>query len=157
MPAHRDIDPALLRRARYKELRRSNTVKGSIEQAAVNRITYLRRRAAHPELTARQALGHPAAGDRPPQISLMVDNPPRWIITEALNRRDLTRAGRYDNLVSQLDTGRLSHNAFRRRVSSWRPIAGLRFLSDPDAVLAILQELRASDQMVFHYESGRSG
>jgi hypothetical protein len=41
-------------------------------------------------------------------------------------------------------------------VRGWRPIVGERFLSDPDAVLALLEDRRASDLEVFYYESGRA-
>jgi len=156
MPAHREIDPDLLGRARRGELSRSSTRPGTAERRAVDRVKYVRRRAAHPEITARQALGHPKTGDVLPTISLMVDDPPRFIVIEALNRRDLRRAGRYDNLVNQLNEGRITSASFERRVGTWRPIAGYTFLADPDAVLAILEERRAADLEVFHYESGRA-
>jgi hypothetical protein len=156
MPARRDVDPALLRRAFLGGLRRSNTRPGTPERRAVDRVTYERRRGRHPELTARQALGHQSPADTAPVISLMVDDPARFVIVEGLPRRDLRRAGRYDSLINQLDEGRILPTEFRRRVRSWRPIADFRFLSDPDAVLALLEELRASDQEVFVYTSGRA-
>jgi hypothetical protein len=156
MPPRRDIDPGLLAAAQRGELTNANTAKGTPERRAVDRVKYLRRRAAQPELTARQALGHPKPGDVLPQISLMIGAPPRFVIIEALSRRDLRRAGRYDHLVRQLDEGRISPAAFQRRVRGWRPIVGERFLSDPDAVLALLEDRRASDLEVFYYESGRA-
>jgi hypothetical protein len=156
MPAHRDVDPDLLARARVGGLRRSNTTVGTPERRAVDRVIYVRRRERYSELTARQALGHPALTDTLSTISLMVDDPPRFVIVEGLIRRDLRRAGRYDHLVRQLDEGRLSPVVFRRRVRSWRPIAGMQFLADPDAVLALLEERRAGDLEVFVYDSGRA-
>lgn len=57
MPARGTYDPRLLARARSGDLTRSNTTPGTAERRAVDRITYLRRREARPELTARQALG----------------------------------------------------------------------------------------------------
>lgn len=57
MPAPGTYDPALLARARSGQLTRSNTRPGTPERRAVDRVTYLRRREARPELTARQALG----------------------------------------------------------------------------------------------------
>ena len=154
--ARPDIDTELLLRVYRGELRRSNTQPGTPERRAVDRVTYLRRRRRHPELTARQALSHPAPMDTAPAISLMVDGPPRFIIIEGLSRGDLRRAGRYQNLVRLLSEGRMTPAEFRRRVRSWRPIAGFTFLSDPDAVLAQLDEQRAGDQDVFYYSSGRS-
>jgi hypothetical protein len=58
--------------------------------------------------------------------------------------------------VARLQSGRTSPTHFRSRVASWRPIAGHRFLSDPDAVLAILEERRAQDKEIFYYDAGRS-
>jgi len=152
----RDYDPELLAAARRKELTNANTRKGTPERRAVDRFKYLKRKEAHPGITARQALGHPARGDTTPQISLLVADPPRFLIIEALSRRDLTRAGSYEELVKRLENGRIRPADFHRRVASWRPIAGHRFLSDPDAVLAILEGRRAQDKEVFYYDSGRS-
>ena len=67
MPAHREIDPDLLGRARRGGLTRSNTATGTPERRAVDRVKYLKRRAAHPEITARQALGHPKPDDVLPE------------------------------------------------------------------------------------------
>jgi hypothetical protein len=106
-------------------------------------------------LTPRQALGHPKPGYRPAQISFLAQGPPRRVVVEGLNRRDVSRAARYEAFVSNLANGRLALAEFRRRISSWRPIAGFRFLSDPAAVLALLGELRASDIEPFYYEPGR--
>ena len=156
MPAHREIDPDLLGRARRGELSRSSTRPGTAERRAVDRLQYLRRRAAHPDLSARQALGHPRPGDVRPTISLMVADAPRFVVIETDNRRDLTRAARYDNLVSQLASGRISPAAFRRRVGSWRPIGDHKFLSDPGAVLAIIEARRAGELELFVYSSGRA-
>jgi hypothetical protein len=155
MPARRKHNPALLDSALRGELTRRNTRPGTPERQAVDRITYLRRRESRPDLTARQSLGHPSSKDQAPKISLMVEDPPRFVVLEGLNRADLRRAGRYDHYVQQLDTGRITGASFQRRIQTWRPIAGFRFLADPDAVLAILENLRATDHEVFVYESGR--
>ena len=156
MATQRDVDPRLLSRVRQGELTRGNTTAGSPERHAVDRVAYLRRRARHPELTARQALAHPAPSDVLPSISLMVDYPPRLVVIEGLTRRDVRRAARYDSLVRQLDRGRIAGATFRRRIAEWRPIAGFVFLADPDAVLALLDELRAHDVELFIYDSGRA-
>jgi hypothetical protein len=156
VPPRREIDPKLLALAHKGELTRSNTEPGTPERQAVDRVTYLRRRAARPNLTARQALAHPAPGDVLPSISLLVDDPARFIIIEGLSRRDTSRAARYDALVGLMERGEMSRREFRRRVGSWQPIAGYRFLADPDAVLAILEQRRAQDAELFVYESGRA-
>jgi len=89
-------------------------------------------------------------------MSLMVDSPPRYLILEDLSRRELSRAGRYGDLVAKLDRGRITPAVFRRRVRSWRPIAGYSFLSNSDAVLALIEQRRANDREIFYYDSGRS-
>lgn len=151
------VDPELLAKARRGELTKATTEKGTPERRAVDRNQYLKRKAAaRPGLSARQALGHPKASDTRPTISFMAEDPARFVIVETDNRRDLKRAARYDNLVSQLASGRLSPAVFRRRVGAWRPIAHLRFLSDPDAVLAIIEARRAGEKDLFVYSSGRS-
>lgn len=156
MPAHRELPPALLQKVRSGRLTRSNTSPGTPERQAVDRVAYLRRRTRHPHLTARQATGHYGHPERPPRISLMVGEPPRFLILEGLSRSQLRRAGRYGDLVSKLERGRIDAATFRRRVRSWRPLEGFRFLSDPDAVLALLESRRAHDREVFVYDSGRS-
>ena len=86
----------------------------------------------------------------------MVDDPPRFVVLEGLGRRDLSRAGHYNDLAQKLDLGRFDPKAFRNRVKRWRPIAGFRFLADPDAVLLLMDRRRADDKEVFVYDSGRS-
>jgi hypothetical protein len=137
-------------------LRRGNTKKGTRGRQAVDRATRLSRRQRRPDVSAREALGHRSKKNRPAQISLMVADPPRFIIIETFNRTDLHRAGRYDHLVNLLAARRIAPSAFERRVNSWRPIAGERFLADPEAVLTLLDRLRAEDRETFVYDSGRS-
>jgi hypothetical protein len=151
-----DIDLVLLERARRRELTRSNTESGTPERQAVDRVTYLRRRDRRIGPTAREALGHQKPGYRPAQISFFAEGPPRRIVIEGLSRRDVSRAARYDAFVSNLANGRILPAEFRRKIRAWRPIAGFRFLSDPDAVLALIEELRAADIELFYYEPGRS-
>lgn len=155
MARHREVDRRLLARARRGALTRGNTRPGTPERQAVDRITYLRRRAARPHLTARQALAHPAPGDVLPSISLYLDEPPRYTIIEGLSRRDTRRAARHGALIGLLAERTMRPAEFRRRVSSWRPVAGYRFLADPDAVLALIEQLRAEDREVFYYDPGR--
>jgi hypothetical protein len=71
-------------------------------------------------------------------------------------RGELWRIGRYNQLVRDLSRGRIAGPEFQRRVRSWKPIAGERFASDPNAVLARLEELKAEDREVFEYRSGRA-
>jgi hypothetical protein len=137
-------------------LTRHNTRPGTTGRQAVDRVTYRRRKQKHPNLTARQALGHAKATDRLPRISLLIDGPPRQIVLEGLSRADISRAAKYDNAVSQLANGRLAPAAFERRFRRWRPIAGYRLLSDPEAVLALLDQLRAEDREPFILDSGRT-
>jgi hypothetical protein len=103
----------------------------------------------------RQRLGHQGPRDVLPHVGVFFGDPPRWAELE-LSRRDARRAGRYMALVGQLAEGKISPRAFERRVSGWRPIAGRRFLANPDAVLALLDERRAGEEEVFYYESGRA-
>ena len=156
MARHTDADPDLFARAQRRELTRSNTSPGTPERQAVDRVTYLRRRDRKIGPTAREALGHQKPGRRPPQISFFAEGPPRRIVIEGLTRRDVRRAARYDAFVSNLANGRISAVDFRRKIRAWRPIAGFRFLAEPDAVLALIDELRAADIELFYYEPGRS-
>jgi hypothetical protein len=156
MARRADVDPELLARAQRRQLTRRNTEPGTPERRAVDRITYLRRVERNLGLSAREALGHPKPGYRPAQISFFAEGPPRRIVIEGLSRRDVRRAARYGAFVSNLANGRISPAEFRRRIRTWRPIAGFRFLSDPDAVLALIEELRAADIEPFYYEAGRS-
>lgn len=73
-----------------------------------------------------------------------------------LTRSEARRLGRYDALVGQLSTGRISRAEFERRVSAWRPFRGERFASDARAVLAALDRRRDDELEVFEYRSGRA-
>jgi hypothetical protein len=72
------------------------------------------------------------------------------------NRAEARRLGRYDALVGRLSRGEITGAEFRRRVRSWRPVAGEQLASDPDAVLAALEQRRAADLELFSYSSGRA-
>jgi hypothetical protein len=123
---------------------------------------YLARLRRHPELSARQAGGHEAPGDYPPTGSFYADNPPRYVEIEGLSRRDVARAGLYMQRTRQLradlrarpDEAPAIKRAFRKRMRQWRPIAGFRVLADPDAVLALQDQMRALDRPV-RFDSGR--
>ena len=152
MTTLRKYEPELLERARRGDLTRGNTSPGTLERQAVTRVEYLRRRELHPSETARHATGHYGPGRETTRMSVFIGGPPRFVIIEGLNRRDRSRAGRYGDLVHKLQRGDITEEEFRRRVRRWRPIAGESFLSDAEAVLAILDELRATDRETFVYD-----
>ena len=122
------------------------------------RAEYLRRAARRAEgETVRARLGHERAPVRAGRsASVMLDGPPRWELWSNLTRGEMRRATRYDALASNLIQGKVSPAAFRRRIGSWRPIRGERFLADPAAVLAILDARRAGDEETFRCSSGRA-
>jgi hypothetical protein len=80
----------------------------------------------------------------------------RFVEFVALDRAEARRLGRYDALVSQLSSGRISSAEFERRARALRPFRGEHFASDPNAVLARLDQLRAGDRETFVYRSGRA-
>jgi hypothetical protein len=105
---------------------------------------------------SRAEAGHERADARErTTISLLVDDPPRFVELAGLSRAERRRVARYDALASNLVQGRLSPAAFRARVSGWRRIAGFRFLADPDAVVAILDDRRQSGEETFVYRGRR--
>ena len=165
MAASREHDPELLRRARKGELTRANTEPGSPERSAVDRVVYERRRAHHPELTTRQALGHKGRLDVLPVVSFFAELGAGAALLEdvTVSRRDARRVGRYLSLVGLLTEGRLAPAAFAARVRSWRPVEILdppglrgqvRFLSDPAPVLA-LAEVERGEERESWIDSGR--
>jgi hypothetical protein len=165
MPSPRNLPPALLARARKGEITRANTVPGSPERSAVDRITYERRRAHRPELTARQSLGHEAAGDVLPAVTFFAQlgAGPTLLEDVTVSRRDARRVGRYLSLVGLLTEGRLSPDAFERRVRGWRPVTVLdpeglrgrvRFLGDAAAVLDLRERERGEAREAW-IDSGR--
>jgi protein involved in polysaccharide export with SLBB domain len=85
---------------------------------------------------------------------------PVLLYNAELSRRDLRRDARHLSLVGQLTDGLLSHAAFRARVRNWRPVTVLgpaevageyRFLSDPDAVLALAERARGEEPEWIQY------
>ncbi len=125
---------------------------GSFEQRVHNRVVYLRRRSAHPGLTARQALGHQAPGDVLPVVSFfgILHGEAALIERVTVSRRDASRVGRYLSLVAGLLDGRVSPAAFRARVRTWRPVnvidpawGKVHFVSDPAIVLALATAAQA--------------
>lgn len=148
----------LLRAARSRKLTNATTEPGSLGRQAVreaNRAVYARRTAGRPEgVTAREAAGHVRPGTTR-SMSGMVADPPRFAVFENVSGGEARRLGRYDGLVGQLSEGALDPGAFERRVSRWAPVQGERLLSDPAAVLALLDQLRAEGIEPFVYEVRR--
>jgi len=146
-------------------LTRGNTRKGTRGRQAVDRIVFLRRRAAAPDLSAREALGHRVAGSRDRMATFFADDPPRGVTVAGpdVTIRDVRRAASYLGMVGGLveahrrgpDDWSVVAARFRARWRRARPIAGLRPLADPEAVLALATELQADDWRPI-FDSGRS-
>jgi hypothetical protein len=143
---------------------RRNTKPATVGRQAADRATFLRRKAARPGLSAREALGHRVAGTRPRIASFYAANPPRFVVVEGpLSVRDVQRAGQYMGSVGALlDAHRRGGSewsqvsrAFERRFRRYAPIAGLALLADADAVIALAEVQRAGEQEVI-FDSGRS-
>lgn len=157
MPAHKPIPEHLLAAARRGELKRSNTAPGTPERQAADRIMYLRRLQKHPEESARKALGHRKPSGK---ISTLLDGPPEYILLENATRMEMRRAGRYDYWLRQMLNGEMGPNkeagekAFERKIKSWKPIRGRRFLADPREIFKIIDERIAAGLPLFEYEKG---
>ncbi|MGP0108118.1 MAG: hypothetical protein ACLPR9_04515 [Acidimicrobiales bacterium] len=148
----------LLDAAEVGLLTRRNTSPGTAGRQAADRATYLSRASRRrPGENVREALGHERPSVRAgAEISVLLDRPDPWTVLEAPTRLEKTRAARYDALVSNLVQGKISSRAFRRRVDSWVPIRGERWLSDADRVMAVLEGRRAAGEDLFIYRSGRA-
>lgn len=139
------------------------TARTPAERRAVYRVTYRRRAARRgPGETVRQALGHRRPSSQAPTATIYVerDGVPALLYDVELARRDLGHAARHLSLVGQLLSGHLSPADFRARVSRWRPVTVLgppevagqyRFLSDPDAVIALAELARGEEPEWIHY------
>ncbi|MDA8038477.1 MAG: hypothetical protein M0Z69_04825 [Actinomycetota bacterium] len=161
-----EIDPALLARAGYPRgrpgrLTRRNTTPGTPERRAVDRATYLRRRADIGEgESVRSRLGH----GRPDRaMPALLDHPPRWADFTDITRAEARRLARFWSAVDfyVLRAGSVTEiverdRDFRRRVGRWAPFRGQRLLADPDAIRVILERRRASGLPVFYYRRARS-
>ena len=148
----------LVTAARRGLLTRSNTKPGTKGRQAADAAAYSRRAAdTAPGETVRARLGHEVAVSR--TISALLESPPRFEVLEGVTRLDAKRIARYHEVTRQLLNRRsyrgkvMTPERFRRLVSQWRPLSsGERLLADPDAVMAILETLRAEDRDVFVYE-----
>ena len=151
--------PASLREAAAAGvLTRGNTKPGTRGRQAVDRLIYEERQAAGARKglgRGRASAGHEAPGGQARSMSTLLDRPPRWTVLEDVTRGEARRLARYDAMMSNLVQGDLSPRAFQRRVGSWRPIRGERFLADPAAVMAILDMRRQVGDPVFIYEGRR--
>lgn len=123
---------------------------GTVGARAIRRVEYLERRAAHPELSARQALGH--RPPPPPAAMSAILRGRGFVVIEAPTRSERSRIGRYDSLTGQLRNEQLSPDAFRRRVRRWRPIRGEHFEENPTVVLAILASRADAGESLFIYQ-----
>ena len=161
--SRREIDAELVDRASRGELTRGNTEKGTPERRAVNRVSYLNRKSSRPGLSAHEALGHNVGAARAKVASFYAADPARFVILEGVTGGEMRRAGLYmievRKLVEFKRRGGLEWNqaaaAFERRFSRWKPIRGRTLLSNPEAAVALAEELRAADTAVV-FDSGRS-
>jgi hypothetical protein len=156
----------LIDAARRGDLTKANTAPGTQGRQAVDKVKgYAPRVARRPELTARQAAGHEAHGDRLPIVTFyaQLGAEPTLLEDVTVSRLAVRSVARYLGLVGQLGDGRVSPEAFERRVRSWRPITILdppgllgqvRFLADPAAVLS-LEEVRRGEERDTWIDSGR--
>jgi hypothetical protein len=156
----------LIDAARRGDLTKANTAPATQGRQAVDKVKgYAPRVARHHELTARQAAGHDAPGDRLPRVTFysQLGAEPTLIEDATVSRLAVRSVARYLGLVGQLGEGRISPEAFERRVRSWRPITILdppglrgqvRFLADPGAVLA-LEENQRGEERDSWIDSGR--
>ena len=168
MPAHRPVDQRLLARARRGELTRSSA-RTADERRAVNRAEYLARRAAAPDLPAREALGHYGPLERPRVATFFAQMPEgaRLVTIEGVSAADQRRAGRYMRACQALArgsyrtpsgevlTGHAADRHFAQRFSRWKPIAGMDVVSDPTTVKALIVVGRETGTEVV-FDSGRS-
>ena len=159
-PRTKAPNPRLVAAFESGQYRRNDFAKGTAGRKAADAVLYRRSQAGRkPGQTAREAARHERTEVRQQRtVSAFINGPqgPRYVEMAGLSRRDVSRAARYDALVSNLKQGRISASAFKRRVSSWRPIAGYTFVSDPAAALAIAEARRAADQEPFVYRNGRA-
>ena len=151
--------PSLREAAAAGVLTRGNTRPGTRGRQAVDRQIYEARQAAGARKglgRGRASAGHEAPSTRARAMSTLLDSPPRWTVLDDVTRGEARRLARYDAMLSNLVQGDISPSAFRRRVGSWRPIRGERFLADPTAALAILDTRREAGDETFIYVGRRS-
>ncbi len=164
-PRDRRPSQRLLDAADLGLLTRTNTVPGTAGRRAVDRATYLRRRAAEPTLSPREAAGHRVAGSRLKAVTFYTTDPPRrfTIEGEGITRREVRRGGAYLHSVRTLIAELRRHpeqaerikRRWESRVRHRAPIAGYALLATADAVIALAdQDRQSGEDPVF--DSGRS-
>ncbi len=149
---------------------RSNTEKNTRGRQAAD-AEYRRQQAEkYPELPARERLGHRVAGSRERTASFYTSTGgPRFIRVEGadVSLREVRRAAEYLGAVGALMhgryhtpggihlTGAAADRHFERRFSRWQPIAGFEVVSDPEAIRALAEQQRVTDEDIV-FDSGRS-
>jgi hypothetical protein len=151
-------------------LTRRNTTPGTSGRKAVDRATYLRRRAGEPELSAREALSHRVVGSRTRTATFFTSAPePRRITVsdESVSLRDVRRSGAYMGEVGALlhdlkraagrpaEVARVTRD-WEARMRRRAPIAGRPVLADAGAAIALADELRGDEDEALRFDSGRS-
>jgi hypothetical protein len=162
-PRTKAPNPRLVAAAHAGLLTTGNTKKGSAGRKAVDAVEYQRRLRRHRDEPPRRALGHRAPEDQTAVWSVIyVDGPHRVLYDAEIARRDVRRVAKHLGFIGALAAAqgpeRARATARRiRAVRSWRPlvvlgppeIAGeVRFLSDPEAALALAEGLRAEEAEV---------
>lgn len=145
---------------RYRKLKASLARRGTTayrQRVAPSRLVRL-------GLSRTQAEGHPAPGEESarelfslPDYKAIIyvgtpadpANLPR-VVTFWTDRPTDVRAGKYMQLTRALREERTSPDDFRRKVRRMRPLGGMQPLSDPRAVLALIQTTPRKD-IVFEY------
>jgi len=148
-------DSKLAEAARAGLLTRANTISGTAGRQAADAVVYARREARRaPGETARAAAGHRKA---PPAGGMSaIFREVGFSVIEAPTAGERRRLGRFNARVAELVEGQLSARRFERMIAGWRPLRGMRFESDPEVVLAILDIRRETGEDIFIYVGRRS-
>ena len=78
------------------------------------------------------------------RVVVFLDDPPRAVDVR-VDDADAQVAARYAEWTRQLAEGTIRPKWFRAQVATWEPVAGLRLLADPEAVLALIEQERAGE------------
>ena len=146
-------------------LTRGNTVPGTAGRRAVDRATYVRRRAAEPTLPPREAAGHRVTGSGAKVVTFYTAGPVRRITLEGegITQREVKRGGAYLHSVRTLIAELRRHpqqaerikRRWESRIRRRAPIAGYPLLATATAAIALAdQDRQSGEDPVF--DSGRS-